>query len=555
MFTGRVCAGALLLAVAALAFAPDARAGRFHVYSCRTPAGGAAPVDGWGGSTRGSDAFAFNTCGKPGGALVAAMGEAERTAETESATWAFTPSSSEKLLAADLWRAGDAEGGAEVNAGYLFAFAGPTPTSIFDSCAYLAECVSKGNPAEPLAAANRVTVSAPHSGGQLFMTSTCGGIENYPCPANKGDPNGYAAVVYLYAADITIEQTATPTAGNAGGEVATAQQLTGRSDLTFDAADPGAGVYEAVFSVDGQVVQRTVLDENGGRCRNVGQTSDGTLAFLYLQPCPGSLGADIAFDTTSVPNGLHHLVVSVLDAAGNAAPVLDRYVTFYNPPPPPPPGPPNGLNASAQAKLFVRWSTTKRTTLTVRYGRRPTVVGRLLAPGGVPIVGAKIDAEPAPAIHGGRLPDASARTDGHGRFTLRLPAGLPSSSVRVGYRLHLGDADPAVSRTLHLDVRAGLSLRIVPVTVSAGGTIFFRGRLLGRPVPAAGKQLVLEARSPGGTWIEFKVVRSDFRGRYRASYRFKFPGPALYQFRVLSEPESDYPYAAGSSRAVSVRER
>ena len=66
---------------------------------------------------------------------------------------------------------------------------------------------------------------------------------------------------------------------------------------------------------------------------------------------------------------------------------------------------------------------------------------------------------------------------------------------------------------------------------------------------------MLEARSPGSAWIQFKVVRTDARGRYRASYRFKFPGPADYRFRVRSEAESDYPFAAGSSNVVGVHER
>jgi hypothetical protein len=88
-----------------------------------------------------------------------------------------------------------------------------------------------------------------------------------------------------------------------------------------------------------------------------------------------------------------------------------------------------------------------------------------------------------------------------------------------------------------------------------GRRIFFHGRLLGGPVPAGGKQLVLEARSAGSPWLEFDVIRTDARGRYWASYRFKFPGPASYQFRVLSEPESDYPFAAGYSSTARVFER
>jgi hypothetical protein len=114
---------------------------------------------------------------------------------------------------------------------------------------------------------------------------------------------------------------------------------------------------------------------------------------------------------------------------------------------------------------------------------------------------------------------------------------------------------PAATSTLTLNVRAGLSLSISPRISGVGQSIHFRGRLLGGGVPSGGKSLVLEARSPGGPWIEFNVVRTDARGRYRARYRFKFAGPADYQFRVLCEAESDYPFATGASRVVGVHER
>jgi hypothetical protein len=108
---------------------------------------------------------------------------------------------------------------------------------------------------------------------------------------------------------------------------------------------------------------------------------------------------------------------------------------------------------------------------------------------------------------------------------------------------------------LTLTVKAGIALSISPRTTSVGRRIFFRGRLLGGPIPAGGKQVVLEARSAGSPWLEFDVIRTDARGRFTAGYRFKFPGPADYQFRVLSEPESDYPFAAGYSSSVRVFER
>jgi hypothetical protein len=399
-------------------------------------------------------------------------------------------------------------------------------------------------------------VPAPNLGQHIYFNASCLGEATYTCPAGKGDANGYAAVVYLYAADLTLEQSEGPHVSAVSGELASAPSIRGQSDVAFDATDAGAGVYEAVFNVDGQTVQRTVVDGNGGRCRDVGQTSDGAPAFLYLQPCLASASADVSFDSTTVANGAHHLVVNVIDAAGNAAPVLDRTVTIANPPPPGVPGPPNGSNASTQAAMSVRWSATRRTTLLSGYGHSQVVTGRLTGPGGTPIVGAAIDVRAMPAYAGASaVAMSSPHTDSAGRFSVRLPRAASSRTLDFAYRAHLGDALPVVTRTLQLRVRAGVSLRVAPHTTSVGSTIFFRGRLLGGPIPRGGKQLVLEARSPGSAWIEFKVVHTDARGRYRSSYRFKFPGPADYSFRARSESESDYPYAPGASNVVHVHER
>ncbi|HEY2180629.1 MAG TPA: hypothetical protein VGH09_03050 [Solirubrobacteraceae bacterium] len=429
--------------------------------------------------------------------------------------------------------------------------------STFGWCVGGLECPSGvGVQGEPLAQANLLTVPAPNLGQHIYFNASCLGEATYKCPAGQGDANGYAAVVYLYAADLTLEQREGPRVSAVSGELTTAPAIRGQSDVAFDATDAGSGVYEAVFSVDGQTVQRTVVDSNGGRCHDVGQTSDGTPAFLYVQPCGASASADVPFDSTTVANGPHHLLVDVIDGAGNAAPVLDRTVTIANPPPPGVPGPPNGSNASTQASMSVRWSATRRATLLGAYGHRQIVTGRVTGPGGTPVVGAAIDARARAAYVGASaVAMPSPHTDSAGRFSVRLPRGASSRTLDFAYRAHLGDALPVVTRTLQLRVRAGVVLRVSPRTASVGSTIFFRGRLLGGPIPRGGKQLVLEARSPGSAWIEFKVVHTDARGRYRSSYRFKFPGPADYSFRARSEAESDYPYAPGASNVVHVHER
>ncbi len=45
-----VCAAGLIGLAAVVLGAVDAQAGEYHVYSCRTPSGSVAPVDGWTGS-------------------------------------------------------------------------------------------------------------------------------------------------------------------------------------------------------------------------------------------------------------------------------------------------------------------------------------------------------------------------------------------------------------------------------------------------------------------------------------------------------------------------
>ncbi len=549
----RVLVVGLAVVGVSAAVASSAVAGEYHVYSCRMPSGESAPADGWSGSETGAETVATDTCSQPGGALIAGLrAGTAREANSDSATWAFEAPAGETIAAATLWRAGDTDGGSGESTTYEFLLAGPEEKTAIQQCLSLLGCPGKGKVGEPLSVENLVTVPAANLASRLYASAACGGIPTYNCPNSGSDSNGYAAVVYLYAADLTLEQSTPPTASNVSGELVSASTVSGTSAVAFSANDPGSGVYEAAFSVNGKVVQSAVVNEDGGHCRNVGQTTDGLPAFLYVQPCPASVSADVGFDTAAVPNGEHHLVVSVIDAAGNAATVLDRNVTVNNPPPP---GGPNGTNAAAQAALAVKWQATRSQRLASAYGHAETIIGRLTNADGVPIGAAQVNVLSTSDYVGARAAAmASVRTDADGRFTLPVPADSASRTLSFQYSDELG-APPVVTKTLVLSVRAGVSLRIVPRTASAGSSIYFSGRLRGRPIPKGGKLLVLEARSPGGAWLEFNVIRSSFRGRFHASYRFKFAGPAKYQFRVLCEAEADYPFATGASNVVRVFER
>jgi hypothetical protein len=570
------CGGALTAQVAV--------AGEYHVYSCRTPSGAVAPTDGWEGSATGASVVAEDKCAR-GGALIAGLRDGiSHPVGIDTATWTLDVPSEETLEMASLWRAGDAEGGAAANATYEFWFAGPIQPETFGGCVYVSGCMTVvGEPETPLSPSNLVFVPMANLGEHIYVNASCGGLQTYKCPSGKGDTNGYAAVVYLYAADLTLEQNTQPLAENITGELATAPTLSGTADLSFTASDAGSGVYQAVFNVDGAESGRTLIDENGGRCRDLGGTGDGLPAFLYLQPCASSVSADVPFDTGGLSDGTHHLLVAVTDAAGNSTVVLDRKIDVLNHPAQLLPGagqgasaaagqvapgagqaittlgPANGTPASAAASLTAHWSSSAHTALTGRFGSAHTVSGRLLAPGGTPIAEAQVQARFLPACLGAHpLTLAAARTGANGAFTLRLPASLPSGRLTLAYSAHGGQAAADVTAALALTVPASVSLRVTPRGSHAGGTIRFSGGLHGTPLPRGGKQLVLEARAVGpghSPWRPFHVLSTGAHGAFKASYRFRLPGPITYQFRAVSPHEADFPYATGASNLVSVRER
>jgi hypothetical protein len=513
---------------------------------------------------------------------------------TDIAAWTFKAPEGEIVSKASLWRAGDAEGGAVANATYEFWLAGPTPTEAFDSCVYVSGCMKAvGEPEEPLSGSNLLSVPVTNLGEHLYVNASCGGLQSYKCPSGKGDANGYAAVVYLYAADLTLEQTSQPRVSEVEGELATATTLSGTDDLSFHAEDTGSGVYRAVFTVDEKEVASTVLASNGGHCQNVSQTTDGLPAFLYMQPCPASLRADVPFDTTTLTDGSHHLVVSVTDAAGNSTVALDRNVTVKNDtraveaptnPSPEGQGPQsteqhaqpiqipsqvtsnapvttaqpqsNGTNATPQAALRVRWDATARPSLAGVYGRAETVSGRLTTPTGAPVGGAAVQVFDTPMYE--RAPTrtlGTARTAANGNFSFQVPASTPSARLTFAYSAQLGAPAPSVTGSLQLTVPASLTLQIAPRVSEQGGRILFSGTLKGASLPPGGKQLVLEARTLRGQWRQFQVLTTAKGGRYRTTYRFRLTGPIDYQFRVVSQQEADFPYAQGASNVVLVHER
>ncbi len=550
----------LLLGIC-LVWASAARAGEWAQVTCTQTDGKPAPVEGWESVNQGGpDSGLSDTCEQSGGALTAfdsSIGGEEMP--YAGPMWVYTAPEGSKIAGGALTVSLLTPQGQAYVA---------TPQNSFTSAAdVLVNCQYNIAPCATSGITGTWTIPSIQAGGtQLFMAAFCvAPHEKEPkCPADSG--GGVNAEISLYAADVELQNSSTPTGTDFAGSLL-GPNASGTADLTFNAQDlEGPGVYRVIVDVDGTAVYQGTPEANGGRCASIGVDSNGVSEFLYPQPCKRSVAVDVPVNTTKLSNGSHQLKVIVQDAAGNFSTVYAGTISVANPgspmgtpigpgSPAAERGPANGTNASDQAKLSARWQSTAKPTRTSTYGQVDRVTGRLTTSTGQPISGAMIDVTETPADQGARAASlASVRTGPTGAWTLAPPKDISSGTLRFAYRSHVNDTVPVTAAVLTLRVHAGIALRIAPHVTSVGHTIHFSGVLHGAPIPPGGKQLVLEASS-GGEWIQFDTITTDSKGRYHASYRFKFPGPAGYRFRVYVPHEADFPFLGGTSNVVGVYER
>jgi len=214
----------------------------------------------------------------------------------------------------------------------------------------------------------------------------------------------------------------------------------------------------------------------------------------------------------------------------------------------------NGSHASHGARITTRYAS-RRHAVRLPYGRRIAIRGTLADERGRPIGGARLRVLTQTAAPGAPVLDRGAlETRADGTFTYITPVG-PSRLIRFVYRSNTANEHVTDSTEVELVVAAGATLRAGPGAVKNGRATTFSGRLLGGPLPAKGKLVLLQARYHGA-WRTFASVRTDSAGRF--SYRYRFVAtyrPTSYGFRAVVRAESGYPYAAGRSRAVRVSVR
>lgn len=187
----------------------------------------------------------------------------------------------------------------------------------------------------------------------------------------------------------------------------------------------------------------------------------------------------------------------------------------------------------------------------IRAGKRMRVGGRLVAPGGNPLAGVKVDVAARPEDPDARFkPVATLRTSKRGRFAYSLPPGR-SRYVRFTYRG--AKRIRPQQRTVHVRVRAATSIRVSDREVVNGESVVFTGKVRTGPQPPTGKLIALQFYDRG-EWRTFRNFHADPEsGRWRYEYRFtETSGQQTYKLRAQLTRESGYGYAAGASRPVKV---
>ncbi len=194
--------------------------------------------------------------------------------------------------------------------------------------------------------------------------------------------------------------------------------------------------------------------------------------------------------------------------------------------------------------------------LTVPFGGRASLSGRLVSADGAPLAGRELRVLARPSRGALSKPlAATPKTGEHGGFSLRLAPG-PSRKLAVVFAGD-GGLRPAARRGLDLRVRGGVSLAARPERLRTGQTVRLSGRVRtrGAAVPRRGKLVAIQyLEQATGSWRPVLVTRSDHGGRFHARYRFRYvSGEASIRLRATALAEERWPYAPGSSPPVTVR--
>jgi hypothetical protein len=339
--------------------------------------------------------------------------------------------------------------------------------------------------------------------------------------------------LYVKRARFHLFDFSPPAVTGLGGTLFGAPVQRATQALTVKARDAGSGVRLVLVRANG-----TLFDSVASSC-NIGAHQ---LA-LALSPCPNSVHSSISVDTLlrGFHEGQNSITVCVNDYA-EASPngrCAKRRVRVDND------CPISDVTPELRPHFaFAGGKTVKR----VKFGRRPRVVGRFARPSGGPGQGALVCVSERPALTNSteRLVGQPLRTDARGRISTRLPAG-PS---RIVYLTYWRGTERVVTKAIRVRAKPRLGLRVRPRgRLHNGQRMTLRARLRG-PFHAR-RQVRFLAKPPGGRWVPFSidfVKRTDHDGVARVSHKFRHvSGRQKFRFKVRVLHQAGYPYLPGRS--------
>jgi hypothetical protein len=332
--------------------------------------------------------------------------------------------------------------------------------------------------------------------------------------------------------------------------------------LLFD--DIAPGVAFAADSGDPGLIRADVSDLHSGpaggeiHLRRLGGEGVWTELPAKFQAGTAGMASLLARLPDSLAPGTYVFRADASDGAGNTASTTLRVdgseMTLRVAPEP---ARPRIGVGGAKTRIFarLRWRQRRGSSVTVPFGARAVLSGRLLDAEGAGLAGRRLKVAIRPsrgALSNGRA--LYLETGSHGGFRLELPAG---TSRRIAI-VFPGDRalDRARRAPLSLRVRGGVVFHATPSSLATGERLVLWGRVRaqGAPLPRRGKLVAVQyLEEETGAWRPVLVTRSDHSGHFRARYRFRYVSDhARIRLRAVALAEERWPYVPGASRSRTV---
>ena len=320
----------------------------------------------------------------------------------------------------------------------------------------------------------------------------------------------------------------------------------GQAIVRIDTSPPEVAFKQERDPEDPELVELFADDPDSGvSSASIGIRSAGSGSEFTSLPTSEEDGRFLArVPSDDLPPGAYELNARVTDRAGNEA--TGNGSTS---------GQPMILTLPLKQPTEIAATIGKgRKSLTVKYGPAQFIDGRLTS-GGSALIN-----QPVRIVETFRAGSKQSsvtrelRSDGDGRFRLGLTPG-PSREITVQF-----DGTRKLSRSrsadLSLNVKGKVGFRIKPRKVFNGGVIRMTGRVgfRGALPPARGKLVAIQYLDPSrGKWRPVEVLRTNRRGKFRFTYRFRTISSAQkIRFRASVLQEAGWPYLPSTSKPRSV---